>query len=120
MCSFCFFIVVPNLMVANAIPQLPFGNSELAQWQLDIPQDTDGASGSSGVGAGASRVGRDGYRSVDAQAPWGVPSVPNYHWSNTLTATGLGFQTNYTAHVGVDHHVLMRPSCRDGGKVVGR
>ncbi|MCC6190631.1 MAG: M23 family metallopeptidase [Anaerolineales bacterium] len=109
MCSFCFFIAVPNLMVANAIPQLPFGNSELAQWQLDIPQDTDGATGTSGVGAGASRVGRDGYRSTDAQAPWGVPlRGPIRHWSNThdKPLLGCGFQDpNYTTHVGVDFPV---------------
>lgn len=109
MCSFCFFVVLPNLMVANAIPQMPFGNVELAQWQLDIPQESDGTTGSSGVGAGASRVGRASYRSADAQAPWGLPlHGPIQHWGNTHDKPLLGcrFQDpNYPDHVGADFPV---------------
>lgn len=124
MCSFCFFIVMPNLMVANAIPQMPFGAGELAEWQLDIPQDSDGATGSSGVGAGASAVGRDGYRSADAQAPWGVPlRGPIQHWGNTHDRPLLGceFQdANYVDHVGVDFPVNAGTPvyATMGGKVV--
>ncbi len=109
MCSYCLFIMVPNLLVANAIPQLPFGNSELAQWQIGIPQNSDGSTGSAGVGAGASRVGRDGYRSADAQAPWGLPlHGPIQHWGSTYDKPllGCGFQDpNYPDHVGADFPV---------------
>jgi murein DD-endopeptidase MepM/ murein hydrolase activator NlpD len=106
MYSFCLLVFVPNLLVANTIPQMPFGAGELAQWQLDIPQASDGATGRSGVGAGASRVGRAGYRSTDAKSPWGVPlRGPIQHWSNTHDKPLLGCQfqdANYADHVGVD------------------
>src|SRR5258708_32559953 len=73
MCSFCLFVTMQNLLVASAIPQLPFGDSQLAQWQLDIPQYSDTATGTGSVGAGATAVAHDGYISADAQAPRGLP-----------------------------------------------
>lgn len=124
MCSFCFFVMMPNLLVANAIPQMPFGGGQLAEWQMDIPQDSDGATGSNGVGAGASAVGRDGYASGDAQAPWGVPlRGPIGHWSGTHERPLLGCRfadPNYNSHVGADFPVNAGTPVHAtmGGKVV--
>jgi murein DD-endopeptidase MepM/ murein hydrolase activator NlpD len=106
MCSFCSFVVIPNLMVAITIPQMPFGNAQLAQWQMDIPQASDTGTGNNGVGAGASQVGHDGYATADAQAPFGLPlHGPIQHFSKTYDKPLLGcrfMDPNYPTHVGVD------------------
>ena len=78
-CGFCSLVVLPNLLVSLTIPQMPFGGRELAEWQLDIPQDSDGADD---VRAGSGRVGHDGYSSPEAQPPYGLPlHGPIRHWS---------------------------------------
>lgn len=106
LCGFCFFIALPNLIVSATIPQMPFGGRELADWQLGIPQDSDAADGAIAVRAGASRVGRVGYRSLDAQAPWGLPlHGPVWHWSEESEMPLLGCRfgdPNYPTHVGAD------------------
>jgi len=106
MCSFCLFVTMQNLLVASAIPQLPFGNSQLAQWQLDIPQYSDTATGTGSVGAGATAVGHDGYTSADAQAPFGLPlHGPIKHFGKPYDKPLLGcrfMDPNYPTHVGVD------------------
>lgn len=81
-CGFCFFVIVPNLLISLTIPQMPFGGRELAEWQLDIPQDSDGANDTIEVRAGHSRVGRDGYVGPDVLPPYGLPlHGPIRHWS---------------------------------------
>jgi murein DD-endopeptidase MepM/ murein hydrolase activator NlpD len=106
MCGFCFFVAIPNLVVSATIPQMPFGNRELAEWQLGIPQNSDAADGTIEVRAGASRVGRDGYSSPDARPPWGVPlRGPITHWGDAFDRPLLGCRfhdPNYASHVGAD------------------
>lgn len=106
MCGFCFFVAIPNVMVSTAIPQLPFGNVELAKWQLDIPQDSEAIDGQGEVHAGPSRVPHDGYSSPDAQSPFGVPlHGPIQHWGDTYDKPLLGcrFQDpRYISHTGID------------------
>src|SRR5262245_57490126 len=106
MCSFCSFVLLENLIVANTIPQIPFGGGQLAQWQLDIPQYSDTGTGSDGTGAGPSAVGHDGYASADAQTPWGLPlHGPIKHFGKAYDKPLLGLRfedPNYPTHVGVD------------------
>jgi murein DD-endopeptidase MepM/ murein hydrolase activator NlpD len=123
-CGFCFFVVVPNLIVSTTIPQVPFGGSELAEWQSDIPQNSDGADGSIEVRAGASRVGRDGYGSLDAQPPYGIPlHGPITHWGDVYDKPLLGCRfrdPNYISHTGADFPLDAGQSvyATMGGKVV--
>src|SRR5262245_43215465 len=108
MCGFCFFIIVPNLIVSTTIPQMPFGARELAEWQLDIPQDSDGLD----VRAGPSRVGHDGYDDGTGAQPYGVPlRGPIRHWScdgvneplcDTPLLGCLFHDPFYLGHTGVD------------------
>lgn len=104
LCGFCLFLVVPNLLVSTAIPQMPFGGRALAEWQMDVPQNSDGANDR--VGAGSSRVGHDGYHSEEAQAPFGLPlRSPITHWGIVYSSPMLGcrFQDpNYLSHTGAD------------------
>jgi murein DD-endopeptidase MepM/ murein hydrolase activator NlpD len=105
-CGFCLFIVMPNLMVATAQAQLPFGQTEAAQWQLDQPIDSDEADGPGPLPAGVSPVPRDGYVGRGATAPWGVPlRGPVQHWGVTYPRPLLGCRfrdPRYPTHVGVD------------------
>lgn len=124
MCGFCLFVAIPNVIVSATIPQMPFGGRELAEWQLGIPQDSDSADGGIEVRAGASRVGRDGYRSADAQPPWGIPlRGPITHWSGAYDKPLLGCRfrdPNYTSHVGADFPLREGQNvyATMGGKVV--
>ncbi len=113
-----------NLIVSTTIPQMPFGGRELAEWQLDIPQNSDGADGSIEVRAGASRVGRDGYSSPDAQPPYGVPlRGPITHWGDVYDKPLLGCRfrdSNYISHTGADFPLDAGQNVYStmGGKVV--
>jgi murein DD-endopeptidase MepM/ murein hydrolase activator NlpD len=106
MCAFCAFIVMPNLLVSTAQAQMPFGEGDLARWQLDQPVDSEGVAGEGEVHAGVSRVRRAGYTGPDAQPPSGVPlRGPIQHWSGTYEKPLLGCRfrdANYASHTGVD------------------
>ncbi len=108
-CGFGFFIVAPNLVVATAAGQLPFGGEQVQRWQLDQPVETEALPGEGAVEAGAGRVPRVGYTGPTAAAPWGVPlRGPIQHWGVTHPRPLLGCRfrdPNYPTHVGADFPV---------------
>lgn len=107
-CGFCMLVAMPNLLVSTAAAQLPFGQAEVAAWQLDQPAETTVLVGTEPVKAGTSPVKRAGY-SQDSQPPAGLPlHGPITHWGNSSDKPLLGcrFQDpHYASHVGADFPV---------------
>lgn len=104
--GFCLFILMPHLLVSMTLAQLPFGQAELAQWQHDVPPDSEAVVDDGPVPAGAGRVPHTGYIDDQAQPPSGVPlRGPLQHWSDTHPKPLLGCRfrdPNYLLHTGVD------------------
>lgn len=100
LCGFCLFIALPNLIVTTILPQLPFGDAELAAWQLGVPL------GSDEWAAGATRVPHTGYADEGVQPPAGLPlRPPVIKWGQAHAKPLLGCRfrdPNYATHTGAD------------------
>ena len=107
-CGFCLLVAAPNLLVSMVAAQLPFGQAEVARWQMDQPMDLMVRTGDGRVPAGVGHVKRAGY-SQAPQPPAGLPlHGPITHWGDPSDQPLLGcrFQDpHYLSHVGADFPV---------------
>jgi murein DD-endopeptidase MepM/ murein hydrolase activator NlpD len=119
-CSFCALILLPNLLLAAAIPQLPWGQTAALRWQNDLPVDSDGiaynasADGGHSAAAGPTTVPYGGYLDARFGLPYGLPLADK-------VLLGCQFHDAfYQRHAGQDFPVVRGTSVTAtmGGKVV--
>lgn len=107
---FCAIVVLPSLLTATAIPQLPFGQPQAAGWMVGIPPDSDHVDApGAGVRALSSTVPFAGYAGGVLALPQGLPLVgPIRHKGEEKAQPVLGCEfadPTYLNHTGVDFPV---------------